>query len=105
MQMPRFAVGLAALALSGCVAAAERRATNSDAAAGPPPPPRSDHTAGEIVAGSPKAAPDPVPESPPGADYVWVRGAWHWNGARYEWIAAHWQKKGADFTRPYPGEH
>ncbi len=104
MQKSGFALGLVAVALSGCVAAAERRASNADAAQGPPPPPRSEHTAGEVVAGSPKAAPDPEPGPAPGRDYVWVSGAWRWDGVRYEWVAGHWQKKHADFERPYPGE-
>jgi len=32
----------------------------------------------------------------PGANYVWTRGYWRWNGATYVWVAGNW------IVRPRP---
>jgi hypothetical protein len=90
--------------IASCVPRSERRETNTEAASGPPAAPRDEHTAGEVVAGSPRMESAPELGPRPGADWVRVRGAWRWDGVRYVWVAPHWEKRDASFARPYPGE-
>jgi hypothetical protein len=96
----RFAL-LLLLTLGACVPRAERRESNTEAAAGAPAPPREEHTAGEVVAGSPKLQGTPELGARPGDDWVRVPGAWRWDGVRYLWIGPHWEKKSASYARPY----
>ena len=91
-------------ALSGCVTGVERRAPSHEAARETPPPPPDEPGAGQVVAGSPKARPDPVPvaQDSPGPEWVWVRGYWHWDGVRYEWRRGHWERARPGWVRPAP---
>jgi len=43
-----------------------------------------------------------IPPSP-GADYVWVRGHYRWDGAGYVWIRGHWQQAPAGYREWVPG--
>ena len=85
------AVAFVPLALLGCVATARTPPTAGEAAAGPPPPPRSERTAGQLLAGTPRTgeADAPGPERP---GQVWVRGYWHWTGSRWVWAAGRWER-------------
>lgn len=45
---------------------------------------------------APATPPEPLVEvvpSPPGNQYTWVHGYWHWNGREYVWIRGHWAQR------------
>jgi hypothetical protein len=88
---------LVALCVSGCVAGAEKRPSSAETAAGAPPVP-AEPSAGSVLAGATKTAPDPEPGTPPSPDSVWVRGYWHWTGVRYTWIPAHWERRSTPYA-------
>ncbi len=51
--------------------------------------------------------PPPRPENvppPPGSQYIWVAGHWHWNGAQYVWKRGHYVLRPARYSAWVP-EH
>jgi len=87
-----------ALALAGCVAAAEQRPKSSEAAAGAPPP-DGERSAGQVLAQTPVAPPDEPFGPAPDAEHVWVRGYWHWDGVRYVWRPGRWERARPGYAR------
>jgi hypothetical protein len=73
-----FVAGLASLYATGC--ATEERVVIHHTRPAPvqvreaPPPEQV-----EVVPAAPRA------------DYIWIKGNWHWNGARWVWIAGHYE--------------
>jgi hypothetical protein len=90
------------LALSGCVAAAEKRATNTEAAHGAPPPAGGEPSAMQVIAGTRPMSDEHPPADAGAPDRVWVHGYWHWSGVRYQWIPAHWEPSTPDYARAAP---
>lgn len=43
-----------------------------------------------VVVREPPPDPGETVTTSPGADYVWIRGHWRWNGAEYVWVRGHW---------------
>jgi hypothetical protein len=91
---------LAALT-GGCVIREIREIRTEPAATANPP---SCSNAASGVPGSVLAdsqPPSPMVEEagePPGQDYVWVDGYWHWDGAEWIWISGRWVAPMADFV-------
>jgi hypothetical protein len=40
---------------------------------------------------------------PPGAQYAWEGGHWHWNGAQYAWVPGHYVVRRAGWHNWVPG--
>lgn len=97
----QFVLAAAALMTSGCVTGVERRATLTEASHAPPPPPE-EASAGQVTAGTPKTPPYAPPGKSPGADWVWVRGYWHWDGVRHVWKRGRWERSEPDYVRRLP---
>src|ERR1051326_2690888 len=88
-----FATGAAALVAgvffaTGCVVH-ERRVVYA------PPPPGAVQPAEVVVTAPPPPPPTEVVIPSPGPAYVWVPGAWEWQG-RWVWTGGHW------ILRPHP---
>jgi len=88
---------LLVLALSGCVAGAERRPTNAEASSGAPPT-DSEPSAGQVMAQTP-VTPRDEPGPSPGEGFEWVLGYWHWDGARYVWVPGRWERARPGYVR------
>jgi hypothetical protein len=61
------------------------------AACPPPPPPGV-----VFVRAAPPAAQVEVIGTPPGPEFVWIRGYHRWDGARFVWAPGRWER------RPHP---
>jgi hypothetical protein len=68
------ALGLAALALTGCVVVPARPYYEGPVVAVAPPPPQA-----EVYGAAPVAG------------YIWIGGFWNWVGGRHVWVGGHWE--------------
>jgi hypothetical protein len=50
----------------------------------------------------PVARVEPVPP-PPGPQWIWQPGGWHWNNVQYVWIPGHYVERRPEYTRWEPG--
>jgi hypothetical protein len=80
--------GVAALAMSGAVAAFAQTALHPPADTVVAQAPAVAVTPGTTIVVAPSAPPPPrveTPPPPPAPSYVWEPGRWSWNGAQFAW--------------------
>ena len=95
MKLHPYLLALAPLAMAGCVVTA------------PAPPVTTTTVTREVTTTGPNTNEVLVTQEPPavrvetrtvspGANYVWTRGYWRWNGVTYVWVPGSWM------VRPRP---
>lgn len=105
--MPPALTALAAFAVANSIAGCARRERTVVVEPVVVTQPASTPVTREIVVVRPEPpppAPSEITPPAPGRGYVWVSGAYEWNGERWDWVSGHWERPVRASAVWVPGE-